>query len=444
MMRWYGRHSLDLGVLRATRSPEAGVRRGQAGGTAQPAHVDARRGGGAATRPPRPDGRDPRSRGPRPHPRRADLPDARAMGHERERARAAPRPARRSRLCPHRRGARPRPRRLDDRGAARPIGRLAAASAADGRVRDHRADPGRPRRRLRRTHHQYRPRGLVLGPRAQRRRRLARRCGGLRGRAGARPTDRRRGARPLRRCGTARPLPRHRRRIAPGARAGAGADPARPARGLHHRRVEADSRARHQFLLGVQLRATVRRGAGARARRRDRHHRRLGHQRVPRARGPRRDRRALSLRHPRRRRRPARPARRHAGIRPRLQPVGERAGAAPVRVLAHLSRLRADPRARRDLAGPVVRRAPFAPRRPARRGCAARRLGRSFCAREGGEGRRRDRHARPHLQSDDAAIEGPAGHAARDQRPDRAAAPAVRLRAVLRHSGSTPTGGWTS
>ena len=61
-----------------------------------------------------------------------------------------------------------------------------------------------------------------------------------------------------------------------------------------------------------------------------------------------------------------------------------------------------------------------------------------------GGGRRRDRAARPRLQRDDPAGEGPARRADRRQRRDRAPAPAVRLGALRRHrrasSASTSDG----
>ena len=68
------------------------------------------------------------------------------------------------------------------------------------------------------------------------------------------------------------------------------------------------------------------------------------------------------------------------------------------------------------------------PGRPARRRRRAGRPRRSRRPGARGEGRRRDRAARAHLQRDDPAGEGPARRADRRQRRDRAAAAAVRLR----------------
>ena len=91
-------------------------------------------------------------------------------------------------------------------------------------------------------------------------------------------------------------------------------------------------------------------------------------------------RRPIPLRHARGRRRDPVAAGRHAGDRRALRTARRRPDAAAVRVRAALPRLRRDPDPRRDLAGPVVRRAAVAPRRAARqRQPAGRRTATSTC-----------------------------------------------------------------
>ena len=169
------------------------------------------------------------------------------------------------------------------------------------------------------------------------------------------------------------------------------------------------------------------------AHRRGRRHPGLGEQRVPGAAAARRLRRPFPLCQPRGRRQDPEPARRDPGDGAALPAARGRPRAAAVRVRADLSRLRAGGDPRRDLDGPLVRRAAGAAGRPAGRRRRAGRAGRPRRAGARGEGRRRDRAARPHLQRDDPAGEGPARRADRRQRRDRAPAAAVRLGALGRH-----------
>ena len=123
-----------------------------------------------------------------------DLPRPRAAGPGRLSPFAAAGPAGRPRLCAGRRRAGAAARRRDGRRAARAVGRIAAAPAADRRLRADRADPDGAGRGLRRADGQHRAGRLVLRPGAEGGGRLAGRGGGLRGRAPPRPDHRRRGA----------------------------------------------------------------------------------------------------------------------------------------------------------------------------------------------------------------------------------------------------------
>ena len=139
-------------------------------------------------------------------------------------------------------------------------------------------------------------------------------------------------------------------------------------------------------------------------------------------------RRSLPLRQPQRRRQDPEPARRHPGDGAALPAARGRPRPAALRVRARLHRLRARRDPRRDVDGPLVRRAAGAAGRPARRGGGAGGAGGSRRPRPRGAGRRRDRAPRAHLQRDDPPGEGPARRADRRQRRHRAAAPAVRTR----------------
>ena len=345
----------------------------------------------------------------------------------RPRRHAAPGAARRLRLRAGRRRLRRPAGRRDDRRPQAALGGLEAAHAAGALLHRHRADPDHPRRGLRHHHAELRPRGLVLRPGAQRGDELDGRRRGLRGGAPGHAADRRprarrlpqraEGAQPaaLRRPAARPPDPR------PAADA-AGAD-----EGLRHRRRRPAPRPRRAE-LSLLVHAAVARGHRPGAHRRGRDHPGLGEQRVLGAAAAAGLRRPLPLRQPRGRRQDPEPARRDPGDGAALPAARGRPRAAPLRVRARLSRLRAGGDPGRDLDGPLVRRAAGAPGGTAGRRGRAGRAGRPRRPGARGEGRRRDRAPRAHLQRDDPAGEGPARRADRRQRRDRAAAAAVRTR----------------